>query len=126
LLPILSDLSRRFVGRRLFKAVDLDMPIEERGEFLARARACVERAGFDPAYYFIEDRATDVPYYNYYTAEGVERGGHRLKIAASPASREQLPLLPAEILVDGLGRVVRVAHTRAAPRRSSRRPRLAG
>jgi hypothetical protein len=25
-----------------------------------------------PDYYFIEDHAGDVPYYNYYTAEGVE------------------------------------------------------
>ena len=70
--PILSDLSRRFIGRRLFKAVDLDMPAADRADFLAAARACVDRAGFDPAYYFIEDRASDVPYYNYYTAEGVE------------------------------------------------------
>jgi len=70
--PILSDLSRRFVGRRLFKAIDLDMPVAERPEFLARARACVKHVGFDPDYYFIEDRASDVPYYNYYTAEGVE------------------------------------------------------
>jgi HD superfamily phosphohydrolase len=70
--PILSDLSRRFVGRRLFKAIDLDMPVSERTDFLSAARECVQRAGFDPDYYFIEDRASDVPYYNYYTAEGVE------------------------------------------------------
>jgi HD superfamily phosphohydrolase len=70
--PILSDLSRRFVGRRLFKAIDLDMPASERTEFLSTARECVGRAGFDPDYYFIEDRASDVPYYNYYTAEGAE------------------------------------------------------
>lgn len=69
---ILGDLSRRFVGRRLFKAIDLDMPESERSEFLAAARECVGRAGFDPDYYFIEDRASDVPYYNYYTAEGAE------------------------------------------------------
>jgi len=31
---ILSDLSRRFVSRRLFKAVDLDMPGDERKAFL--------------------------------------------------------------------------------------------
>jgi uncharacterized protein len=70
--PILGDLSRRFVGRRLFKAIDLDMPESERPDFLAAARKCVAQAGFDPEYYFIEDRASDVPYYNYYTAEGVE------------------------------------------------------
>jgi len=70
--PVLSDLSQRFVGRRLFKAIDLDMPEAERNDFLGAARSVVERGGFEPEYYFIEDRATDVPYYGYYTAEGVE------------------------------------------------------
>ena len=70
--PILSDLSRRFVERRLFKAIDLDMPEDERASFIEAARAVVVRGGFDPDYYFIEDRATDVPYYGYYTGEGAE------------------------------------------------------
>ena len=70
--PILNDLSRRFTGRRLFKALDLDMPVTERASFLAEARECINSAGFDPAFYFIEDRASDVPYYNYYTVEGAE------------------------------------------------------
>lgn len=69
---ILADLSKRFTARRLFKAIDLDMPEAGRPEFLATARACVVKAGYDPDYYFIEDRASDVPYYNYYTAEGAE------------------------------------------------------
>jgi hypothetical protein len=69
---ILSDLSRRFIGRRLFKAIDLDMPEAERADFLSLAREQVERAGFDPTYYFMEDHTADVPYYNYYTAEGAE------------------------------------------------------
>ena len=69
---ILADLSKRFTARRLFKAIDLDMPMAERPEFLSAARACVVQAGYDPDYYFIEDRASDVPYYNYYTAEGAE------------------------------------------------------
>src|SRR5258705_7198698 len=69
---ILSDLSKRFTGRRLFKAIDLDMPVAERPEFLTAARACIVAAGYDPDFYFIEDRATDVPYYNYYTSEGAE------------------------------------------------------
>ncbi len=69
---VLSDLSRRFIGRRLFKAIDLDMPEAERASFLEAARAEVERAGYAPEYYFIEDHAGDVPYYNYYTAEGAE------------------------------------------------------
>lgn len=72
---ILSDLSRRFVGRKLFKAIDLDMPVDERVGFIAAARDVVRRGGFDPDYYFIEDRATDVPYYGYYTGEGDEEHG---------------------------------------------------
>jgi len=70
--PVLSDLSRRFVGRRLFKAIDLDMRPDERAGFLDAARAVIVRAGFAPEYYFIEDHAGDVPYYNYYTVEGAE------------------------------------------------------
>ena len=70
--PILSDLSRRFVDRRLFKAIDLDMPEDERPHFIDAAREVITRAGFSPDYYFIEDRATDVPYYGYYTGEGAE------------------------------------------------------
>lgn len=74
--PILQDLSRRFTGRRLFKAIDLDMNAGEQADFLAAARECVSRAGFDPAYYFIEDRASDMPYYNYYSAAGAEPKSH--------------------------------------------------
>ena len=69
---ILADLSKRFTARRLFKAIDLDMPEAERAGFLSAAQECVVQAGYDPNYYFIEDRASDVPYYNYYTAEGAE------------------------------------------------------
>src|SRR2546428_573016 len=45
---ILSDLSRRFVGRRLFKAIDLDMLSDERPDFIEAARAVVIRSGFAP------------------------------------------------------------------------------
>ncbi|HET6892767.1 MAG TPA: hypothetical protein VFH31_16805, partial [Pyrinomonadaceae bacterium] len=47
-----------------------------RNGFLNAARDCVARAGFDPDYYLIEDRASDVPYYNYYTIEGAEPKSH--------------------------------------------------
>jgi HD superfamily phosphohydrolase len=69
---ILRDLSRRFVSRRLFKAVDLDMPENDREQFLSGAREAVRAAGFDPDYYFIEDKASDVPYYSYYAATQTE------------------------------------------------------
>jgi HD superfamily phosphohydrolase len=87
---ILSDLSRRFIARRLFKAIDLDMPEEQKGEFLAAARDVVDRAGFDPEYYFIEDRASDVPYYNYYAAQKAEPKTHIYVESgyASPRIRE--------------------------------------
>ncbi len=87
---ILSDLSRRFIARRLFKAIDLDMPLDQRAAFLSTARQTVERAGFDPEYYFIEDRASDVPYYNYYAAEKAEPKTHIYVESgyASPRIRE--------------------------------------
>ncbi len=65
---ILADLSKRFLNRRLFKAFDLDMPEAERERFIAEARQLVERHGFDPDYYFVEDKAGDVPHY-FYTSD---------------------------------------------------------
>ncbi len=59
---ILSDLARRFLNRRLFKAFDLDMPEAERKEFIASSREIVAEAGFDPDYYFVEDSAGNAPY----------------------------------------------------------------
>jgi HD superfamily phosphohydrolase len=87
---ILSDLSRRFTTRRLFKAIDLDMPHERQAEFLLAARKIVERAGFDPEYYFVEDRASDLPYYNYYGAQKAEPKTHIYVESgyASPQIRE--------------------------------------
>jgi HD superfamily phosphohydrolase len=87
---ILSDLSRRFIARRLFKAIDLDMPLDQQAEFLTNARQAIERAGFDPEYYFIEDRASDVPYYGYYETEKSEPKTHIYVESgyASPQIRE--------------------------------------
>ncbi|MEZ5305937.1 MAG: HD domain-containing protein [Pyrinomonadaceae bacterium] len=65
---ILRDLSRRFLHRKLFKVFDLDMPSDEIGEFIETAREIVSGAGFDPEYYFLEDRAGDAAHY-FYTAE---------------------------------------------------------
>jgi HD superfamily phosphohydrolase len=62
---ILSDLAKRFLNRRLFKAFDLDMPEDERTDFLEKAARVVENYGFEKDYYFIEDKAGDVPYYFY-------------------------------------------------------------
>jgi hypothetical protein len=87
---ILSDLSRRFIARRLFKAIDLDMPGGTKADFLTTARQTVAHAGFDPDYYFIEDRASDVPYYGYYETEKSEPKSHIYVESgyASPQIRE--------------------------------------
>ena len=62
---ILSDLSNRLLNRRLFKVFDLDMPKEERVEFLKSSREIIKNAGYDTDYYLVEDRASDIPYYFY-------------------------------------------------------------
>jgi len=74
----------------LFKAIDLDMPEAERPGFLSAARECIVRAGYDPDYYFIEDRASDVPYYGYYETEKAEPKTHIYVESgyASPQIRE--------------------------------------
>jgi uncharacterized protein len=68
--PTLSDLSKRFLHRRLFKAFDLDMPGEERKGFVGDARDIVANAGFDPDYYFAEDGGGTAPYYFYTRGTG--------------------------------------------------------
>ena len=98
---ILRDLSRRFISRRLFKAVDLDMPQEQRAEFLLRARQAVACAGFDPDYYFIEDRASDVPYYSYYAAEKSEPKTH-IYVESGYASPEIREISEVSEVVRGL------------------------
>jgi len=60
--PILADLARRFLTRRLFKAYDLDMPESDRALFIERSKQIVLGAGFDPEYYFVEDQAGNAPY----------------------------------------------------------------
>lgn len=60
--PILSDLAKRFLSRRLFKAFDLDMPEADRPGFIEESRKIVADAGFDPDYYFVEDTSGNAPY----------------------------------------------------------------
>lgn len=63
---ILADLASRFLDRRSFKAVDLDMPENEHEQFVCDVRRSVEAAGYDPEYYFVDDRGGDAPY-SFYT-----------------------------------------------------------
>jgi hypothetical protein len=67
---ILADLSQRLMQRRLFKAIDLAGGVSER--FWASAEELVRRGGFDPQYYLVTDRASDVPYYGDYSPVGVD------------------------------------------------------
>jgi uncharacterized protein len=62
---VLSDLSKRFIDRKLFKAFDLDMPEDERPDFIEKVREVVGNAGFDPDYYVLEDKGGDVAH-NFY------------------------------------------------------------
>src|ERR1043165_4848120 len=98
---ILGDLSRRFIARRLFKAIDLDMPAGQKTEFLTSARQTVARASFDPDYYFIEDRASDVPYYSYYETEKSEPKNH-IYVESGYASPEIREISEVSNVVKGL------------------------
>lgn len=62
---ILSDLAKRFIDRRIFKAFDLDMPESEIDSFVNSTKRLVANAGFDPKYYFVDDMGGDAPYYFY-------------------------------------------------------------
>lgn len=91
---ILRDLARRFIERRLFKTIDLPVEDSQRAEVAARARQTIRSMGFDPAYYLVEDRAGDTPYYNRYQADGragllIGQGGRLVDIAeVSPVVRQ--------------------------------------
>jgi HD superfamily phosphohydrolase len=68
---ILADLSQRFIHRKLFKAVDLELTGNAAEKFWITAREIVAQAGLNPDYYLITDRAADIPYYGIYSPEGV-------------------------------------------------------
>ena len=96
--PVLRDLATRFVVRRLFKTLDLPAEEARRARLVARARARTESLGFDPAYYLIEDRAADIPYYSYYRPEG--KGRLYLRTGAPNGGMDSPGDLPAGELVD--------------------------
>ncbi|MCL6642540.1 MAG: HD domain-containing protein [Candidatus Bipolaricaulota bacterium] len=69
---MLSDLTRRFWERRLFKT--LEMPLEEFTAWSAQLRELVTRAGFNPEYYLVLDRVSDDPYTDRYLWSSREVG----------------------------------------------------
>src|SRR5690606_17247415 len=52
------------------KAIDLDMPEDEREQFITAARRAVEEAGFDPDYYFVQDTAGNDAHFFYSSSRG--------------------------------------------------------
>ncbi len=68
---VLRDLASRFLDRRLFKAYDVDMPEDERPDFVKAARGAVAAAGYDPEFYFVEDEATNASY-SFYSKENAD------------------------------------------------------
>jgi uncharacterized protein len=81
--PVLSDLARGILNRRLFKTVDLSRAKGIKAR-IAKATAVLRRAGADPRYYFTTDSASDTPYRPYDPREpeaamhilGEAPGGH--------------------------------------------------
>lgn len=71
---ILSDLTRRFWERRLFKT--LEMPLEEFTAWEGQLRETAVHTGFDPEYYLILDRVSDDPYTDRYLWSSREVGEH--------------------------------------------------
>jgi len=84
--PILSDLAKRFLHRRMFKSLDLTFSGELNRELIDRTRELVEKAGLDPRYYFAVDRATDIPYFGPYSPE---TSGPKSRIYVEVPSRSQ-------------------------------------
>ena len=63
------------MARRLFKVMDVTLQRDLFDQFWSRAQECVRRAGFDPDYYLLMDRAADVPYYGYYSPASIDPSG---------------------------------------------------
>lgn len=74
--PVLADLARRFLERRLLKPVFPEPREGEPPRDLEPLAALLARRGWDPRYYLAVDRAGEVPYYDYYTRrDGAADGG---------------------------------------------------
>ena len=89
---IVSDLSRRFLCRKLFKAEQIppDLGLEKSEKLYSEARELVKRSGFHPEYYLASVKSVDRPY-DYYRPEEDKprtsiviksRTGQRLEISA--------------------------------------------
>lgn len=82
--PILQDLAGRLLDRRLLKPVFKTQRSLLPADRLPAAAEVVQKAGYDPRYYFLTDTARDVPY-DYYT-EAEEEAARREPVASTPAA----------------------------------------
>ena len=70
--PILSDLCRRFMNRRLFKYAEFH-PSKDQMTKLIELTSLFKKAGIDPEYYLVVDSSSDLPYDFYRPGEEEER-----------------------------------------------------
>lgn len=79
--PVLRDLARRFLDRRLFKYADF--PLTTHPRLYGEIEALVRASGFDPAYY-LETDETSAIYYDYYVGDEGHTGGPKERSAEGP------------------------------------------
>ncbi|MTD30891.1 HD domain-containing protein [Planomicrobium sp. YIM 101495] len=120
--PVLSDLSDRFVNRRLFQYIDFDPGRDYRK--LGDLADLFRKAGIDPDYYLIDDSTSDLPYDFYRPGEEEERLPIHLLMpsgeikelsrqsqivdAISGKRRTDYKLyFPAELLIDGKKKAIK-------------------
>lgn len=72
--PILSDLARRFLERRLFKSLDVStLAPADIATLRTTLAAALDKRGWPPEFYLLEDDAGDVPYFGPYRPDAPER-----------------------------------------------------
>lgn len=101
---ILSDLSQRFLNRKLFKFVEVD-PSKD-WEKLIRLEKLFEQAGINPNYYLVMDSSSDLPYDFYRPGEE----GERLPIYLQMPNKELSELSRSSDIVDAISGKRRTDH----------------
>ena len=101
---ILSDLSRRFINRRLFQYVNLN-PLEQK-EVYSELRKLFTEAGIDPNYYLVHDSTSDLPYDFY--RPGIE--GAKKPIYLLMQDGQQSELSEQSQIVEAIAGHIKVDH----------------
>lgn len=101
---ILSDLSRRFVNRKLFQYVNLN-PLEKPEVYSELCRLFTE-AGIDPEYYLVHDSTSDLPYDFY--RPGIE--GTKKPIFLLMKDGQQQELSEQSLIVEAIAGHIKVDH----------------